>query len=208
MYSRCCLLSLFDRFSMKKLCCSVFLFCCSCFRILLVISMEKFKLKFKGIFSSIGCLRRREKPSVVISMDEGFNGEIIQGQTVAKNDGSSDFWSSSAYEKDHSAARSTRSVSSSRITMNSSSDLQSSSNTQISPPEFVNQGLIVWNQIRQKWGENKITQSNIEDRESRISSNATYDDLLGNNKFFPQPIPLREMINFLVDIWEQEGLYD
>ncbi|CAI8605917.1 unnamed protein product [Vicia faba] len=203
MYSRCCLLPLFDRFSIKKLCCSIFLFCCSCFRILLVISMEKFKLKFKGIFSSIGCLRSREKPSVGITMDEG-----IQGQTVIKNDGSSDFWSSSAYEKDNSAAPSMRSVSSSGITMNSSSDLQSNSSSQINPHEFVNQGLIVWNQIRQQWGRNKRPESKTEDREPKISSNAAYEDLLGNNKPFPKPIPLREMINFLIDIWEQDGLYD
>jgi len=37
---------------------------------------------------------------------------------------------------------------------------------------------------------------------------ATYDSLLGSNKLFPQPIPLTEMVDFLVDIWEQEGLYD
>ncbi|KAL0547484.1 hypothetical protein IC582_017420 [Cucumis melo] len=40
------------------------------------------------------------------------------------------------------------------------------------------------------------------------SWSATYDSLLGNNKPFPQPIPLGEMVDFLVDIWEQEGLYD
>ncbi|KAA3479428.1 Germin-like protein subfamily 1 member 15 [Gossypium australe] len=40
------------------------------------------------------------------------------------------------------------------------------------------------------------------------SWNATYENLLGSNKPFPQPIPLSEMIDFLVDVWEQEGLYD
>jgi len=40
------------------------------------------------------------------------------------------------------------------------------------------------------------------------SWNASYESLLGNNKPFPQPIPLAEMVDFLVDIWEQEGLYD
>ncbi|EMS50088.1 hypothetical protein TRIUR3_19400 [Triticum urartu] len=38
--------------------------------------------------------------------------------------------------------------------------------------------------------------------------NAAYESLLGSNKPFPQPIPLHEMVDFLVDIWEQEGLYD
>lgn len=78
-------------------------------------------------------------------MDEGFEGERIQGQIVTKNDGSSDFWSSSTYEKDHSTARSMRSVSSSGKTMNSSSDLQSASSSQINSHEFVNQGKFVVN---------------------------------------------------------------
>lgn len=142
-------------------------------------------------------------------MDEGCKGERIECQTVTKDDdGSSDFWSSSTYEKDHSEARSRRSISSSGMTMNPSSDHQSSSSSKTSPPEFVNQGLIVWNQIRHQWGGNKRSESQTIVREPRISSDATYEDLLGNNKPFPQPIPLREMIYFLVDIWEQEGLYD
>ncbi|KAF3447117.1 hypothetical protein FNV43_RR12297 [Rhamnella rubrinervis] len=38
--------------------------------------------------------------------------------------------------------------------------------------------------------------------------NATYESLLGTSKPFPQPIPLSEMIEFLVDVWEQDGLFD
>ncbi|XP_073223113.1 uncharacterized protein [Cicer arietinum] len=153
------------------------------------------------------CLRRREKPQTTISMDEECNkGEIVEDlKAGTKNDGSSDFWSSSTFEKDHSAAQSQRSVSSSGITMINLSDPQTSAS---STPEFVNQGLLLWNQIRQQWSGNKRCESQTVVREPRISSNATYDDLLGNNKPFPQPIPLREMIYFLVDIWEQEGLYD
>lgn len=66
---------------------------------------------------------------------------------------------------------------------------------------------------------------------------ASYDNLLGSNKLFPQPIPLnvsvlksnslalrenlggvivllatdakkQEMVDFLVEVWEQDGLYD
>ncbi|MQL78747.1 hypothetical protein Taro_011198, partial [Colocasia esculenta] len=35
-----------------------------------------------------------------------------------------------------------------------------------------------------------------------------YEDLLSTNQPFPQPIPLAEMVDFLVDIWHEEGLYD
>lgn len=66
-----------------------------------------------------------------------------------------------------------------------------------------------------------------------FSFDASYETLLGTNKPFPQPIPLsvslaelvawlvlslllvdsihlnfQEMVDFLVDVWEQEGLYD
>jgi hypothetical protein len=77
-------------------------------------------------------------------MDEGCKGERIECQTVTKDDdGSSEFWSSSTYEKDHSEARSRRSISSSGMTMNPSSDHQSSSSSKTSPPEFVNQGKLI-----------------------------------------------------------------
>ncbi|XP_029129737.1 uncharacterized protein LOC109811097 [Cajanus cajan] len=131
-------------------------------------------------------------------MDEASKGLRTQDQTVTKVDGSEDFWSSSTFELDHSAAQSERSI----------SDPQSSGGSQSGPPEFINHGLLLWNQIRQQWVGNKRSDNVSEIQEPRISSNATYDNLLGNNKPFPQPIPLREMIDFLVDIWEQDGLYD
>jgi len=77
------------------------------------------------------------------------------------------------------------------------------------PPEFVNHGLLLWNQIRQQWVGNKRSENRGQElREPRLSWNATYDGLLGSNKPFSRPIPLSEMVDFLVDIWEQEGMYD
>ncbi|KAG5594173.1 hypothetical protein H5410_035405 [Solanum commersonii] len=43
---------------------------------------------------------------------------------------------------------------------------------------------------------------------SHFSWNVSYDSLFGTNKRFPQPIPLSDMVDFLADIWEHEGLYD
>ncbi|KAH0687313.1 hypothetical protein KY285_017872 [Solanum tuberosum] len=40
------------------------------------------------------------------------------------------------------------------------------------------------------------------------SWNATYDSLFGSNKLLPMSIPLAEMVDFLMDFWELEGLYD
>ncbi|KAL2318080.1 hypothetical protein Fmac_031956 [Flemingia macrophylla] len=131
-------------------------------------------------------------------MDEASEGRRTRDQTVTKVDGSEDFWSSTTFELDDGAAQSQRST----------SDPQSSGGSQNGRPEFINHGFLLWNQIRQQWIGNKRSESVSEIQEPTISSNATYDSLLGTNKPFPQPIPLREMINFLVDIWEQDGLYD
>ncbi|KAK8353085.1 hypothetical protein V6Z12_A05G134500 [Gossypium hirsutum] len=77
------------------------------------------------------------------------------------------------------------------------------------PSEFVNHGLIHWNQTRQRWVGNKKSENQPQQaREPKLNWNATYESLLGSNKLFPQPVPLCEMIDFLVDVWEQEGLYD
>lgn len=76
--------------------------------------------------------------------------------------------------------------------------------------EFVNHGLLLWNQTRQRWVGNKSA-NNLERQqvqEPKLSWNATYESLLGSNKPFPQPVPLTEMVDFLVDIWEQDGMYD
>nr|XP_043611401.1 uncharacterized protein LOC122583026 [Erigeron canadensis] len=75
---------------------------------------------------------------------------------------------------------------------------------------FINHGMIAWNEGRRKWVGDKSPRS----RRARtpedpvISWSTTYEDLLSNNDRFPEPIPLPEMVDFLVDIWLDEGLYD
>ncbi|KAK6290235.1 hypothetical protein POUND7_001776 [Theobroma cacao] len=41
-----------------------------------------------------------------------------------------------------------------------------------------------------------------------VSWTTTYEDLLCSTEPFQQSIPLAEMVDFLVDIWHEEGLYD
>ncbi|CAA0827372.1 Unknown protein [Striga hermonthica] len=90
------------------------------------------------------------------------------------------------------------------------------------PPTFVNHGLLLWNQEREKWrsGKKDVTRS----KKWRIpklrtlclcigkrfccGGSSAYDKMLGKKKPLPRPIPLHEMVDFVVDIWEQEGLYD
>uniref|UniRef100_A0A1D1XII7 Germin-like protein subfamily 1 member 15 n=1 Tax=Anthurium amnicola TaxID=1678845 RepID=A0A1D1XII7_9ARAE len=154
-----------------------------------------------------GCLGCCSKPTPIIAVDEPSKGLKIQGRTVKKPSFSEDFWSTSTYEMDNSGIQSQRSISS-MSTSTQAHDFHgavSTSNTS----EFVNHGLLLWNQTRRQWVANKRPENRAQHvREPGLSWNATYDSLLGTNKPFPQPIPLSEMVDFLVDIWEQEGMYD
>ncbi|KAA8521569.1 hypothetical protein F0562_012242 [Nyssa sinensis] len=154
-----------------------------------------------------GCLGCCAKPPLIIAVDEPSKGLRIQGRTVKKSTLKEDFWSSSTCEMDNSTVQSQRSFSSISAS-NQILDPQSVAGSTSNPTEFVNHGFLLWNQIRQQWIGNKKSQTHEQVREPRLSRNATYESLLGTDKPFPQPIPLPEMIDFLVDIWEQEGLYD
>ncbi|KAI5673407.1 hypothetical protein M9H77_13771 [Catharanthus roseus] len=156
---------------------------------------------------SRGCLGCCTKPPFIISVDEPSKGLKIQGHRVKKHSITEDFWSSSTCEMDNSAFPSQRSVSS-ISTSNQVLDPNSSSGSTSNPPEFVNHGLLLWNQTRQQWVGDKGFKKPKQIQEPKLCWNASYDSLLGTNKPFPQPIPLPEMIDFLVDVWEQEGLYD
>ncbi|KAJ6798603.1 uncharacterized protein M6B38_275035 [Iris pallida] len=155
-----------------------------------------------------GCLGCCTKPAPITAVDEPSKGLRIQGRAVTKPSVSEDIWSTSTYEMDNSRVQSQRSVSSistSTQILDHHGGVGSTSN----PPEFVNHGLLLWNETRQQWLAQRKSETRTQQlREPRLSWNATYDSLLGTNKPFPRPIPLAEMVDFLVDVWEQEGLYD
>ncbi|OIV97739.1 hypothetical protein TanjilG_12496 [Lupinus angustifolius] len=140
-------------------------------------------------------------------MDGVSKGLRPEGEAVKKDNRSEDLWCSSTSEMDRYAAESQRSISSIGISSHPS-DPRSSAGIQTHPPEFINEGLLLWNQIRQQWVGHRRPESRKQPGEPRISWNATYETLVGTNRRFPQPIPLAEMVDFLVDIWEIEGLYD
>ncbi|XP_076918712.1 uncharacterized protein LOC143579223 [Bidens hawaiensis] len=75
---------------------------------------------------------------------------------------------------------------------------------------FINHGAIAWNESRRKWVGDQSQRSRKERtlEDPIISWSTTYEDLLSNNDRFPEPIPLPEMVDFLVDVWLDEGLYD
>ncbi|KAK2974403.1 hypothetical protein RJ640_021259, partial [Escallonia rubra] len=176
---------------------------------------------------SSGCLGCDTKPKLITSVNEPLKGQKLQTRTLSKPSISEDFWTTSTCDMDNSAAQSRGSISS-ISTSNQAIDAHGTGSGNI-PSEFVNHGkllllhrnqvtlfgndmaagLLLWNQSRQHWIGNKRSENRAQQlREPKLSWNATYDSLLGSNKPFPKPIPLSEMVDFLVDIWEQEGMYD
>lgn len=156
-----------------------------------------------------GCLGCPKVP--FMTNDKKAPGSLKKDTATNKPNLVQDFWSSSTFEMDNSAAQSQLSASASSLSMsNPNLDSNSHSNSGTTPPEFVNRGFLLWNQTRQQWigDKGKGSSQRKKGKEPAISWNATYDNLLGTNKPFPKSIPLPEMVNFLVDVWEEEGLYD
>ncbi|KAL2242692.1 UNVERIFIED_CONTAM: hypothetical protein Sindi_0387200 [Sesamum indicum] len=75
---------------------------------------------------------------------------------------------------------------------------------------------------RRKWTRNKKSVSRILrwrvlklrtlslciSRKYCLRSYRTYDSLLSSNRRFPRPIPLGEMVGYLVETWDHGGMYD
>lgn len=86
---------------------------------------------------------------------------------------------------------------------------------------FVNHRLAAWEQRRSEWvaagkaggggsgnADGNNSNSSRGHRRPVLSADATYDDLLTSSRPFPQPVPLNEMVDFLVEVWDEDGLYD
>ncbi|TXG69335.1 hypothetical protein EZV62_004270 [Acer yangbiense] len=168
--------------------------------------------------SSSGCLGCYTKPKLVNSADQSSKGLRVQGHPSKKPNLLEDFWTTSTCDMDNSAVQSQGSISSIGAN-NLTLDTHGGAGSANGPSEFVNHGnfscdvmvagLLLWNQTRQRWLGNKRSENPAQQvREPKLNWNATYDSLLGSNKPFPRPIPLPEMVDFLVDVWEQEGMYD
>ncbi|QCD80691.1 hypothetical protein DEO72_LG2g1013 [Vigna unguiculata] len=139
-----------------------------------------------------GCFGCCMKPTPIIAVDEPAKGLRIQGQTVRKPHISDGFWSSSTCDLDNANIQSQRSISS-VSTLN----------------QILYHSLLLWNESRLQWigSEKSSKPSQQQKREPRLNWNATYESLLGTRQPFPKSIPLSEMVEFLVDVWEREGMY-
>ncbi|CAA3027089.1 Hypothetical predicted protein [Olea europaea subsp. europaea] len=168
------------------------------FLALIRLMMERLKDKCRTLFSGRGCLGCCTKPPLVISVDKPSEGMKIQGQRVKKRRLREDFWSISSGGMDISAFQSHRSISST-ITSNQTLDAHSNHS------EFVNHGLLLWNQTRNQWIGNKGSRTRVQTQGPKLRWNSTYEGLLGTSKPFAHPVPLAEMVDFLLDVWEEEG---
>ncbi|XP_073146240.1 uncharacterized protein [Henckelia pumila] len=142
-----------------------------------------------------GCLGCDTKPKLISTADDPLKGQSSHVWRASKTSRSESFFTTSTCEMDNSNASFTHDA------LGASASVKSS--------EFVDHGFLLWNQSRQKWiGSKKPENRSQQLLEPKLSWNATYDSLLSSNKPFRKPIPLGEMVDFLVDIWEQEGMYD
>ncbi|XP_038903277.1 uncharacterized protein LOC120089909 [Benincasa hispida] len=75
-------------------------------------------------------------------------------------------------------------------------------------PMFINHAEIAWHERRREWVGDHSENVQRAPMEPILSWTTTYADLLLTAEPFQQPIPLAEMVDFLVDIWHEDGLYD
>ncbi|GAV60742.1 DUF4050 domain-containing protein [Cephalotus follicularis] len=73
---------------------------------------------------------------------------------------------------------------------------------------FVNHAAISWHENRRSWVGDVSQRPQRMAKDPIISWSTTYEELLSTNEPFSEPIPLPEMVDFLVDIWHDEGLFD
>ncbi|XP_039052304.1 uncharacterized protein LOC120193957 [Hibiscus syriacus] len=190
---RCCLLAQTERCFGQKPFCSFVLDSGAFLRALALRLMGALKAKCKSLFRSRGCFGCFTKPSLITGVEDPSQREPDQKASF-----SDDSWNSSACEMEYSGVLSLSAN-------NNASNLDpSGSTTQLS--DFINHGLLLWNQTRQQWRGNKKTENRVLPREPTTNSNTIYESLHGDYKPFPHPIPLSEMVDLLVEIWEQEGL--
>ncbi|XP_078175201.1 uncharacterized protein LOC144568707 [Carex rostrata] len=165
------------------------------------------------IDSFLGCLRScfgfyKSACAPIIEGEEHYNSSKVDDRASQKPLLYDSFLSSSTYDLEHNYFNPNNSSLHSLEKSISSANHQAEGSG-VDSHEFRNHGLLHWNEARQQWlGHRRQRRKSQEINNPRISWNATYENLLGTNRRFHQPIPLSEMIDFLVDVWEQEGLYE
>lgn len=70
---------------------------------------------------------------------------------------------------------------------------------------FVNYAEIAWQEMRRAWRGDQSIASQIKPREPmRHCSSTIKEELLSSNEPFDGPVPLSKMVQFLVEVWEDD----
>ncbi|KAI4349102.1 hypothetical protein L6164_009739 [Bauhinia variegata] len=72
----------------------------------------------------------------------------------------------------------------------------------------INHAEVAWHQMRREWVGDRSKNLQRLPRKPIMSLTTNYEDLVLSTVPFQQPIPLAEMVDLLVVIWHEEGLYD
>mmetsp|Transcript_23934 Transcript_23934/g.39351 ORF Transcript_23934/g.39351 Transcript_23934/m.39351 type:complete len:101 (-) Transcript_23934:412-714(-) len=73
---------------------------------------------------------------------------------------------------------------------------------------FLNQGLVLWEQARSQWRAKPPGWQRPPRSRPPIDADDLFDDIVSSNRPFPQRVPLPDMVNVLLEIWEADGLLD
>ncbi|GLJ06544.1 hypothetical protein SUGI_0041610 [Cryptomeria japonica] len=155
-----------------------------------------------------GCVGGCAKPSPAIAADRPSRRHSSRrGGTSGNFLLKKDWWSSSPEDMDNNV-NNLHSVKIPSVGSTSQTEETQTLNGNDDNASFVNHALNMWNENRRQWVGNRPQNPPQSNKEPVISWTTTYDDLLATNQPFAQPIPLPEMIDFLVDVWQEEGLYE
>ncbi|KAK9078655.1 hypothetical protein SSX86_002712 [Deinandra increscens subsp. villosa] len=78
----------------------------------------------------------------------------------------------------------------------------------VSNPLFVNHAEMAWHEMRRAWVSDRSQKSHTKFRQPILSWTTSFEDLLASGEQFPDPIPLIDVVDLLVDIWVEEGFYN
>nr|XP_043633805.1 uncharacterized protein LOC122605009 [Erigeron canadensis]XP_043633806.1 uncharacterized protein LOC122605009 [Erigeron canadensis] len=77
--------------------------------------------------------------------------------------------------------------------------------SEFSNPLFVNHAELAWHEIRRAWVGDKPQTSHSKFRQPILSWTTSFEDFLASGEPFPDPIQLADVVDLLVDIWDEEG---
>ena len=101
-----------------------------------------------------------------------------------------------------------------KIIMSNSNKAESKAESRADSNEFLNTGLMRWEQRRAEWLKGKDARARGKRPTEVIYKSVDVEDTIeriyspsGNGKL-AEPLPLGQIIDILIDFWEADGLYD